>query len=88
MNRSTLIPDAAYERADRVAEVFGLSRYHARYELQKIADGRFDTSHNLGIALNELSLRVSGLSPMQYFMDRTRSIEEPAMAPEDTVIGR
>lgn len=88
MSRSTLIPDAAYERAEVVAMVLGISPLHAKWELEKLADGRLDSAWNLGIAISEISLKNSGLTPMQYFMDRTRSIDEAQTASEDTVIGR
>lgn len=88
MNRSTLIPDAAYERAEMVGEILGLPPGLAKWELEKLADGRFDSAWNLGIAISELALKNSGLTPMQYFMDRTRPIDEAPIASEDTVIGR
>lgn len=71
MMRSTLIPDAAYERADAVAKLFGTDPLKARFELQKLADGRIDTALNLGASMNAEALKRVNRTPLEEFMVRT-----------------
>lgn len=71
MNRSTVIPDTAYRRALSIAAVLGTTPGAAFFELNRLADGRIETSDNLGVPITEDDLKKTTLNPLEIFISRT-----------------
>lgn len=75
MSRSTVISDSAYRRALSISAVLGITPGAAFFELNRLADGRIETSDNLGTPITEDDLKKTTMNPLEIFLSRTHYLD-------------
>lgn len=75
MNPTETLTHEHYFRALAVSKIMGVEPGVALRIVEDIAAGHCESADNLGISITEASLVLSGLTPLRYFMSRTRYLD-------------